>query len=377
MKIAIDARMILSHETGVGRYLIKLAQLLPDIPGNETYHFIVSNSLPADHPIKIINHPRLKLQATNLKPLDVRSQWEIPRELIASKPALFHNPHFDLPFLVPGKAVITIHDLKYIAHPEFFPNIGRIKRFLMWSMMFFAVRRAGLVIAVSQNTRMDVIRHLKADPNKIRVVYPGVDTTHFLSSNDDQLSNSSPGVSFENPYLLFVGERRPHKNIVGLIQVFDRFRQLVEKPYHLVIVGKKYGDYDEPESVVEQLELQGLVHFVDYIPDDDLPALYNAAKAVVFLSHYEGFGLIPLEAMAAGVPVVAANTTSLPEAVGDAGILVPPGDYERVTRAICDVIPGGIHRQGCIVRGFERVKQFSWEDNARSTLEVYREALQT
>jgi glycosyltransferase involved in cell wall biosynthesis len=377
MKIAIDARMIQPYETGVGRYLIKLAQLLPDIPGNETYHFIISKSLPADHPIKKINHPRLKLQATNLKTLDVRSQWEVPRELIASKPALFHNPHFDLPFLVPGKAVITIHDLKYIAHPDYFPNIGRIKRFLMWSMMFFAVRRAKMVIAVSENTRMDIIRYLNADPRKIKVTHLGVDSKQFQSQNDDQLANSSPSLPFDNPYLLFVGERRPHKNIVGLIQAFDRFRLLVEKPYHLVIAGMKYGEYDEPESVVEQYKLQDLVHFLDYIPDDDLPDLYKAAQAVVFLSHYEGFGLIPLEAMAAGVPVVAANTTSLPEAVGDAGILVPPGDYERVARAICDVIPGGIHRQGCIARGIERVKQFSWEENAHSTLEVYREALQS
>ena len=231
------------------------------------------------------------------------------------------------------------------------------------------------MITDSQNTAKDLFIHLRVPEHKIRVVPLGVDIDRFRELPRDIIQQSCDKYGLMEPFLLFVGERRPHKNIPGLIKAFQLLCQMTSKHNRLVIAGRPYANYRIPEQMVEKSSLSDKVIFIDNLPDHDLPALYQAADAVVLLSSYEGFGLPVLEAMASGTPVIASNTTSLPEVVGDAGILVDPFDHNGVATAITQVITGGKQRETKIEAGLKRAKEFSWEKCAVKTLDVYKKAI--
>jgi glycosyltransferase involved in cell wall biosynthesis len=374
MNIVIDGRMILPEMTGVGRYIIELAQALRDLPGQDNFELWLQSRLPADHPAWRLEGEHLSVRRLPLAHMELRQQWILPAELRRTHPDLFHYPHFDLPAGVPGKVIANIHDLKYIARPEFFPQTRRKKRLVMLGMMVFTVRRASRVIAVSENARQDIIRRLGALPANVRVIYHAVNDRYFSLPDPGSMEDLCQRYRLENPFILFVGERRPHKNITGLILAYNIFRRMTQRPFELVIAGKPYASYQEPERLVEQLGLNGKVRFVDYIPDEDLPLFYQRAEVFSLLSYYEGFGLPVLEAMASGTPVVCAGVTSLPEVCGQAGLLVDPTNPEQAALAIAQVITGGMHREELIMRGKTRARQFTWEKCAAQTVELYHEA---
>jgi glycosyltransferase involved in cell wall biosynthesis len=374
--IAIDARMILPKMTGVGRYLLGLAAGLRTLPEDDyCYEFWLQPQLSKDHPIWGLENDRLKLHRLTIPHMDYRQQWILPAEIRRRKPDLLHYPHFDLPFAVSGPVVATIHDLKYIARPDFFPTHGIAKKLLIKIMTSFTARRASRVITDSQSTRQDLIQYLKIEPGKVVSVPAGVGEKYFIAPSPTSLQFVRRRYHLPDSFILFVGERRPHKNIPGLIRAFEIFSRDIPRPYHLVVVGKRYSEYREPEQLVEALGLNGKVHFLDHVPDDDLYCLYHIADVFVLLSFYEGFGLPALEAMASRAPVVAARASSLPEVIGDAGLLVEPDNPEQVALAIRQVVPGGEHREELIAKGLERSHQFTWERCAQETIAVYREAL--
>jgi glycosyltransferase involved in cell wall biosynthesis len=374
MHIVIDGRMILPEMTGVGRYIIELSQALRDLPGQDTFDVWLQSGLPANHPAWRLEGERLSVRRLPLAHMELRQQWVLPAELRRTNFDLLHYPHFDLPAGVPGKVIANIHDLKYIARPEFFPQIGRTKQLVMLGMMAFTVRRASRVIAVSENARQDIVRRLGALPAKVRVIYHAVNERFFSLPKPACLDDFSRRYQLDNPYLLFVGERRPHKNITGLIQAYDLFRHMSRRPYDLIIAGKPYAGYQEPERLVEQLGLNGKVRFVDYIPDEDLPLFYRRAEAFALLSFYEGFGLPVLEAMASSTPVVCAGVTALSEVCDQAGLLVDPNDPEQTALALAQVISGGERREELITKGTAWARHFTWEKCATQTLELYHEA---
>ena len=371
MRIAIDARLILPQMTGIGRYLLGLGSGLRAIPGNNSFDLWIQADLPPEHPVWALEGERLALNELSIRHMNIKQHWVLPNELRLNPPDLFHYPHFDLPLFVPGKVVATIHDLKYITKPEFFPHLGRVKRIIMLLMMTFTTRRTCHIITDSNNTRHDLIRHLHVTPENVSVVYPGVDSAYFKKSSQFMLLTVLSHYGLEQPYILFVGERRPHKNIPGLLRAFDVFLKTNELPYHLVIVGKRYADYQEPERLVERLGLTNNVHILDYVPDEELPSIYRFAEAFALLSYYEGFGLPVLEAMASGTPVVASHTTSLPEVVGDAGLLIDPDDPVECAHALRQIVSGGKQREKYITKGKERARMFTWERCARETLSIY------
>lgn len=371
MRVVIDARMVLPKMTGIGRYLLGLASGLTTQSGGHSYEMWVQAGLPSDHPIWGLAGEHLTLREMPLSHMDVRQHWVLPCELSRARPDLLHYPHFDVPWFVPGDVIATIHDLKYISKPEFFSHLGRIKRLIMLVMMVFTVRRARHIIAVSESTRQDIIRYLHAIPQKVSVVHEGVESIYFKRPSQAMLRSVLSHYGLQQPYILFVGERRPHKNIPGLLRAFDIFLKTNELPYHLVIVGKRYADYQEPERLVERLGLTNNVHLLDYVPDEELPSLYRSAEAFALLSHYEGFGLPVLEAMASGTPVIASCTTSLPEVVGDAGLLIDPDNPVECAHALRQIVSGGKQRETCITKGKERARMFTWERCARETLSIY------
>ncbi len=375
MKIVIDGRMILPYMTGIGRYLLGLIPAMYDASQDLELELWLHNNLPSDHPAWNLAADRLHLRKLPIPHMSMSGQILIPKELIRVRPDLFHFPHFDLPWLVPGSVVSTIHDLKYIAHPDFFPHQARLRRLVINLATAYTCRRSHRVIVVSRNTAQDLTHYLGISTSKIHIVPNGIDRRFFETLPPSVVNQVRRRYSLDRPYLLFVGERRPHKNLIGLIEVFTLFRRMVPAPYQLVIVGKRYSDYQIPEQVTREKDLGDKVRFIDSLEDADLPAVYQAADAFVLLSFYEGFGLPVLEAMASGIPVVASNCTSLPEVAGEAAMLVSPDDPEQAALALRQVIPGGEMRESCITSGTEQALSFTWDQCARLTMEAYKEAL--
>lgn len=375
MQIVIDGRMILPQMSGVGRYLLGLSTGLRTLKGDLEYELWLQDSLPAQHPAWRLSSPNFRVQRIPARQMSIAAQWYVPFALNRSKPALFHYPHFDLPFLSPGKIVVTIHDLKYLDRPDFFPTKSRLKRHIINISMRFACHRASQIICVSAFTAQKLNQLLSIPPEKIRVIPHGVDSHFFEPGNPPEISEVRKKNELDKPFLLYVGERRPHKNIPGLIMAFKYFLELTREDYQLVIVGKPYRDYRLPEEITLKLRLSERVRFLNTVNEQELKILYHSAEAMVLLSFAEGFGLPVLEAMACGTPVVISDCASLPEIAGSAARIVPPDNPQLAAEAIVKVISGGELRQVSIQRGLERARQFSWDRCAAQTAQVYRDTL--
>jgi glycosyltransferase involved in cell wall biosynthesis len=373
MEIIVDARLILPQQTGIGRYLLGLAQGFNNISKSEEFEFWIQENLPPDHQVWSLQSSRLRLRELSIAHMSIHQQWAIPINVKRKAHDVFHYPHFDLPFATPGKTVVTIHDLKYLVNPDYFPQLARVKRLLMQVMMSYAVRRAQLVITVSNNTKNDIAQRLKIPSEKIRVTHHGVDKRYYTKTDPLIIDAYRQRFSLQDPFIFFVGERRPHKNITGVIQAFKTFITMTPMPYRLVVAGKPYAGYHAPEHLVENLGLADRILFIDTPPDEDVRILFQSAEALLLLSRYEGFGLPLLEAMASGTPVIASNATSLPEVIGDAGIVVPIDDPATTAEALRQIVAGGEKRELMIARGYERARQFTWERCAQQTIDIYRE----
>jgi len=266
--------------------------------------------------------------------------------------------------MAPGRIVVTIHDLKYLRHPEFFPRRSRLKREILFRLTRRTVSRANRVIAVSEYTRRDIVEFFGVEPEKITAIHHGI-------RKEDPIADAS-SVPVPGPYVLFVGVRRPHKNLLRLINAFSQFHAN-HGDYRLVIVGQAYPGFDLPERLVAELGLDNAVRFTGPLSDTALAAAYRGASLFVLPSLYEGFGFPALEAMSRGVPTVVSETTSLAEVCGDACISVDPLSTDSLAGAMSRVIEDPQLRDRLAKLGRDRAAGFTWDRTARATLEVYAE----
>lgn len=373
MHIAIDARLILPHMTGIGRYLTGLLAGLCETCQADSLQVWVQSQLPDDHAVWSLNGSQMRISRVPLRHMDWRAQWVLPSLLRQNSPDLLHYPHFDLPWFTPGKVVLTIHDLKYISQPGYFLGAARLKQLAMKTMLLHAARRAKSIIVDSQYTAQDLSRRLKIEKEKIHAIPLGVETRFFQKCSPHELDQVRKQYRLPEQYLLTVAERRPHKNIHGLIQAFALFRQMSNLPQRLVIAGKSYVDYHGPQILVEKLGLVDQVQFLDYVEDADLPALYQMADVFLLLSFYEGFGLPVLEAMASGVPVIASNSTALREVVGKNGLLVDPREPQAAAEALYSLLTTEHLREELSCEAQMWAQQFSWRRCAEQTLACYHQ----
>jgi glycosyltransferase involved in cell wall biosynthesis len=266
--------------------------------------------------------------------------------------------------------VVTIHDLSFLRYPEGFRKQNRLylSSFTQWS-----VQRARRVIAVSESTKRDVVHHYGISPDIVDVVHNGVDPCFQpLPASETTTFRARQGLP--ERFLLFVGTLEPRKNVIHLI---ESYAQLAADRPPLMLVGGKGWFYDEIFARVETLGLDDNVRYVGFVPPEDLPKWYNAATLLVYPSLYEGFGLPPLEAMACGTPVVTSTASSLPEVVGEAGLLVDPTDTEALTDAMNRVLGDQELQHEMGSAGLIQAQGFSWQKSARRTADSYRRALST
>ncbi len=357
MIIGFDgSRAFASIRTGTENYSYQLLSSLAKIDQTNTYYVYLRsqipnpNKWPKNFQFKVVKWPRLWTQAG----LAIQTFTD-------SLDVLFVPSH-TLPIIrKPGlKTVITVHDLG----SEYLPSMHQLKqRLYLGFMQKYQLKSSTKIIAVSKATKMDLIKKIGCNPKKIEVVYEGYDQNLFKPLKNDALVSSLRHFRLKSGnYFLFVGTVQPRKNLTKLIKAFASLRG-----YDLAIAGSKGWMSEDIYSLPKELGIDERVRFLGYVPDRDLPALYSGAKAFIFPSLFEGFGLPILESQACGCPVITSNLSSMPEVAGKGAILVNPYNIDDIVKGMKE-IEDSKTRDKLIKAGFENIKRFSWEKCAKETL---------
>jgi glycosyltransferase involved in cell wall biosynthesis len=374
LRIAIDYTSAVNQNAGIGRFVRQLVNAV--VANDPTDSFLLLHANP--NPGRVPNYPsgsnvtrrvlRVNERWTNI--LWHRLQVPIPADWLTGPIDLFHSPDFVMPPVQAARSILTVHDLAFLLYPECAD--ARLRAYLE-KVVPRSAMRADYVVADSENTRNDVICLLGVPPERVTVVPGGVDPVFQPVTDPERLAalRHTIGIDETTPYILFIGVIEPRKNLMGLIEAFDILKSRRSLPHKLVVAGRRGWLSDGTMDRADRSLYRSDIIFPGFIPDGELPTLYSAAEAFAFPSHYEGFGLPVLEAMACGTPVVASRASSLPEIVGDAGMQVDPNDPERLASALELLALNPEMRADFSARGQERAKLFSWEAAARVMLDVY------
>ena len=382
MRVGINAHLLSFsgsyRQAGLSRYIDELLFELPRVaPDLQVIGFTGNEALP---PSVLARRPHNLVLAPSRFPTrraPVRIAWEqavLPGAALRHRLDLLHCPVNVRPVLSPCPTVVTIHDLVFLRSPESFHPA---KRRYLSAMTGWSARHASHVIAVSESTRQDVIDLLGVRPNRVTTVRNGVGEQFKPLPPDERAAfRAQHGIS--GRAVLYVGTLEPRKNLPMLIRAFAL---LAEDPAFedvtLYIGGSKGWHYDEIFATAERLGLtsSGRVTFLGRVPDEQLPLWYNVATVVAYPSLYEGFGLPALEAMSCGTPVLASNTSALPEVVGDGGLLLDPAGGAAWLDALRAVLSDASLRAALAEKALKQAAGFSWSRSARETAEVYRRVL--
>ena len=365
MRIAIDARLTHYSQAGISRYIQRLVRELPPLAPAAEWSIIHSRQ---DHRT-LAGGSRVNAWTPCHHRLE---RWALGVELLPHRLDLLHSPDFIPPAWGAGRFIITVHDLNFIHYPQFLTQeslryySGQIK---------WAIDQADHILADSHQTRDDLLDLLGARPDKVSTVHLAADERFRpLPSPTPALLryNLSPG------YILFVGTLEPRKNIPTLLMAYRSLLDRKASDVPLVLVGQRGWLADDIFITLDKLRLAGRVRILENVQGvETLVQLYNRAGVLVIPSFYEGFGLPALEAMACGTPVVVANRGSLPEIVGDAGLLINPKDPDGLAAAIERTLANHELRTALIEKGKVQVAKFTWAETARQTWRVYRQVLET
>ena len=230
---------------------------------------------------------------------------------------------------------------------------------------------ADKIIAISNSTAKDLINEYGVDPEKIKVIYSGVLNKFKKIDSEDEITKVREKYDLPKKFIFYLGTIEPRKNICSIIDAFEILkRDFGFEDYHLVIAGAKGWLYKDIFKKMEKGQFSKFIKYIEFVEDDDRPAMYNAAELLVYPSFFEGFGFQPLEAMACGTPVVSSNVSSIPEVVHDAALLIDPYNTRELYYAIREVLTNKNFREDLIWKGSNRVRNFSWQKTAHETLDV-------
>lgn len=364
MKICIDIQSIITSPAGVGRYTYQLVKALA---GQELPPEMEINLSYFDFKRRYDGSPVAydKFAAKGIRWMPGRFYnylWKKfhfpPLNWLLGNYDVYHFTNFALPPMSRGKFVVSVHDLGFVRYPQYIEpkNLAFLRAELPRSL-----RRADRIITISKFTKQELMELFRVPEEKIAVTYMGMDE-RFRRMEDPEVRKR---YNLPPLYVLHVGTLEPRKNIEGLLRAF-RLCRLAD--YKLVLAGGRGWLYGEIFRLVKELNLAERVMFLGYVQEEDLPAIYSMARLFVFPSFYEGFGMPPIEAMACGVPVVAARGSSLSEVLADAVRFIDPYQPEDIAAGIEDCLR---NREIYISKGKEKVKQYSWARTARETLNVY------
>ena len=372
MRIAIDIRRI--NEFGVGTYSRNIIRALAQLD-HENEYFLLG---PAEKVNEIGKLPG-NFKAVSILPADtLRGELQCRTIVKRLRCDLTHIPHlFWFPRRLPCPYVVTAHDL--LDHMYRARSGSSLKRFLHFHFTKRVLKHAARIFAVSKFTKSEIEKLFGIDPRKIEVVYNAIDRrflTGHATDADRQFLAERYQVTY--PFLLYAGRISPHKNLVRIIEAFSALKaDLVKQDEYpdlkLIIIGDELSKHPDLRRTVVRGGVQNDVRFMGFVPIDVLRIFYDLAKVFVFPSLYEGFGLPPLEAMAHGTPVLTSNTSSIPEVVGNAAVIVNPENVFEMMRALERVLLDHGLREKMRQRGYEQVKKFSWVNSAAALLAAYEQ----
>lgn len=375
MKIGIDARMYSSGFTGIGRYTFELIRGLSRIDSENEFVVFLNPEEYENFSAPAENFRGVQVEAPHYS---LAEQTKFLSKLNSERLNLMHFTHFNAPILYRGKSVVTIHDLTLSKFPG--RKMNKLIHRLAYNLVLRrATSHADKIIAVSQNTKKDLMELLKINSDKIEVVWNGVGR-EFTPAQPTELSRRQLKQKFGigKSYLLYTGVWRDHKNILGMLEAVKKVvEQHRDFDGEIVITGRPNKVY-APEifAKVRDLGLEDRFVFTDLVDDEDLLRLYQNARVFVFPSFYEGFGLPPLEAMACGIPVAASRSSSIPEICGEGNALFfDPRNTGEMAEKIWEAWSDESTRKKLRERGLRRIEDFSWRQMSQQTYAVYQEAL--
>jgi glycosyltransferase involved in cell wall biosynthesis len=364
VRIAIDVRKL--HDFGIGTYIRNLLRYLAQLDHSGEYVLICR---PADRASIAAIAPNFTPLIDRSEPYSISEQFTIPARLLRHSVDLFHAPHYVLPPFVPGPAIVTIHDCIHLMFPQYLPN--RLAYAYAKASLWAAAHRAARVLTVSETSKTDIVRYCGIAADRVTVIYNAIDERFLREPSGQEISDTRERYQLDGPFVLYVGNIKPHKNLERLIEAFHLVRREGFERLKLLIIGDQISKFPRLRRAVDRYKLHKHVRFLGFVPNDTLASLYRLATVFAFPSLYEGFGLPPLEAMASGTPVVASNTSSLPEVLGDAAVLVDPYSTAAIAGGLTRVLGDADLRARLREMGLARARMFSWEDSVRKVKAVY------
>ncbi|MEM7584808.1 MAG: glycosyltransferase family 1 protein [Acidobacteriota bacterium] len=366
--IAIDARKV--NDFGIGSYVRNLIREIAEIDHDNRYYVFTGPSgrdafedLPENFQVVMQRSPVYS----------IRELFTLSWDLIRLKVDLYHATHYVLPLIVPCRAVVTIHDIIHLLYPEFLPN--RLAFFYAERMIRRSLQRGNRVISVSRNTRSDLQSYFQVDGKKIETVYNGIDEIFRQALTKEEIEGWMEKLGLSGPYLLFVGNPKPHKNLDNVVKAYAKAVERHDFPHTLVCVGDRGGVEFKIRQRAAQLGIEDRIVLLGHVDQEALPAIYQGATVFLYPTLYEGFGLPVIEAMASGVAVITSNTSALKEIAAGYAELVNPLDLDGMSRAIVRLVSDDDHRKALRKVGQRRSEEFRWRRAAEQTLEIYRQAI--
>ena len=366
MRVAIDVRKL--HDFGIGTYIRNLLRHLARLDQASEYVLLCAKD---DMNVAATLGPNFRTVLEPSGHYSIAEQVHVPWVLWREKPDVFHAPHYVLPPAVPCRAVVTIHDCIHLRFPQYLPS--RFAYLYARASIWAAAHRADRILTVSEASKQDILHYVHVPADRIQVTYNALDEQFGASPSEAELALVRERYQLHHPFVLYVGNIKPHKNLVRLIDAFAGLRRDGFPDLTLLIIGDQISKLPALRHAVHAHKLHKHVRFLGFLNDQTLAALYKLASVFVFPSLYEGFGLPPLEAMASGTPVVTSNVSSLPEVAGDAAVLVDPLDTVDIKNGIKRVLTDDVLRADLRRKGLARARHFSWHDSVARTLAIYRE----
>jgi glycosyltransferase involved in cell wall biosynthesis len=368
LRIAIDARKL--GDYGIGTYVRNLLRHLSRI--DSTTEYVILCRVQDCGVVEELGE-NFRAVPEPAAAYSFSEQLRIPMDLRREGADLFHAPHYVLPPLVPCRSIVTIHDCIHLRFPQYLS--GRLAYAYARSSLWVATHRSNRVLTVSEASKRDILRYFHVPETKIDVIYNAIDERFGEPPDDEEVSRVRERYQLNDPFILYAGNIKPHKNLERLIEAFQMLRRGNLEHVKLLIIGDEISKYATLRRAVHKYKLHKHVRFFGFVPDRTLAVLYRLARVFVFPSLYEGFGLPPLEAMASGTPVITSNVSSLPEVVGDAAVLIDPYRSDAIADAIQRVLTEPVLHEELRRRGLQRVRDFSWERSVRRVREIYEEVL--
>ncbi len=375
MRIGIDARFYGGEQSkGLGRYTQKLIEYLA---ANDTENDYVVFLQEKEFDEWSIDNPKFKPVKAPYRWYTIAEQFLMPWKIYKEKLDFIHFPHFNAPLFYRGRFVVTIHDLVISRFPTqrattLAPWLYKIKQLAYKIVIRNAAKSSKKIITVSQYSKKDIIDYFKVPEDKVVVTYESADKhaeKEYTPAEEDEILKE---YRIKKPYLLYVGNAYPHKNLEVLVKVVKELKKEDKMDWQLVLVGKEDYFYKRVKQLVWSQDVEDKIIFPGFVSDEHLPVLFKKSEVYIFPSKYEGFGLPPLEAMLYGAPVLAAKASCLPEILGDGALYFDPDDVYGIIKQINKLLDSPETRSDLIVKGKEQLSKYSWQKMAKETLEIYK-----